>query len=360
MALDDLTGVIEELQDMIGKHRDYLSEDETRTRQVLIDPLLRELGWDVSDPDMVHLEYRVKQQRADYALMSNGRPVAVIEAKRLGKSLKDDYMNQVLNYANLEGIRYMIVTDGDRWEMYEVFKPVALEERQLMKFQLSQQPAHENALQALRIWKPNLASGSPSEAMEPVIESPQPAPDSSSSPSNEPQSSPDNPPKDSTLTPTKPSTKQLYREYWTALRTHLDERNGVIEFSRTPQAVHWMPFAVFDRPDFRLLTSTSVRNKWMRVELQAKGENGKPYFHRLKQDRVEIEKEIGADLEWRENPVEHYIGLYQHDADPQNRQDWDRQHQWLCEQLETFHKVFAPRIQALNTSDYQLETEEIS
>ena len=185
MALDDLTEVIEELQDMIGKHRDYLSEDETRTRQVLIDPLLRELGWDVSDPDMVHLEYRVKQQRADYALMSNGRPVAVIEAKRLGKSLKDDYMNQVLNYANLEGIRYMIVTDGDRWEMYEVFKPVALEERQLMKFQLSQQPAHENALQALRIWKPNLASGSPSEAMEPVIESPQLAPDYSGSQSNE-------------------------------------------------------------------------------------------------------------------------------------------------------------------------------
>lgn len=91
----------------------------------------------------------------------------------------------------------MIVTDGDRWEMYDVFsKPVPLEERRLMKFQLSKQPAHENALQALRIWKPNLASGSPSEAMEPVIESPQSAPDCSDSQNNEcikekhPQSTP--------------------------------------------------------------------------------------------------------------------------------------------------------------------------
>ena len=36
-------------------------------------------------------------------------------------------MIQVLNYANRDGIDYMIVTDGDTWEMYEVFKRGALE-----------------------------------------------------------------------------------------------------------------------------------------------------------------------------------------------------------------------------------------
>ena len=177
MALDDLQGIIKKLQDMIETHRSYLSGHETRTRQVLIDPLLRELGWDVSDPDAVELEYWVKQQRADYALMSNAQPVAVIEAKRLGSDLEDDEMMQVLNYANLAGIDYMIATDGDRWEMYEVFKRGALEERLLMRFRLSQQPAHENALQALAMWRPNLASdGPPSEAQEPVLVSPNPPP----------------------------------------------------------------------------------------------------------------------------------------------------------------------------------------
>ena len=170
MALDDLQGVIEKLQQIIKVHRDYLSRHETRTRQVLIDPLLRELGWDVSDPEAVQLEYRVGQQWADYALMSDGQPVAVIEAKRLGSNLEDDEMMQVLNYANRDGIDYMIVTDGDRWEMYEVFQRGALEERLLMKLELSQQSAHKNALQALAMWKPNLASdGGPSEATEPVF-----------------------------------------------------------------------------------------------------------------------------------------------------------------------------------------------
>ena len=186
MALDDLQGVIEKLRKMIATHRDYLSGDETRTRQVLIDPLLRELGWDVSDPEAVELEYRVGQQRADYALIFNGRRVALIEAKRLGSDLEYNEIMQVLNYANRDGIDYIIVTNGDKWEMYEVFRPAALEERLLMKLGLSQQPAHKNALQALAMWKPNLASdGALSEATEPVFISPNPAPDQPSSQLNE-------------------------------------------------------------------------------------------------------------------------------------------------------------------------------
>ena len=85
MALDDLHGVIKKLQDTIETHRDYLSEHETRTRQVLIDPLLRELGWDVSDPGVVQLEFKSKQGWVDYALMNEDWPVAAIEAKKLGE-----------------------------------------------------------------------------------------------------------------------------------------------------------------------------------------------------------------------------------------------------------------------------------
>ena len=184
MALDDLQGIIRKLQDMIEAHRDYLSRHETRTRQVLIDPLLRELGWDVSDPKAVQLEYAVKLEYragtkwADYTLMfkdestsdDEPKPVAVIEAKSLGSDLEDDKMMQALNYANRDGIDYMIVTDGDKWEMYEVFKRAPLEERVLMKFCLSQQPAHHSALQALGMWKPNLAAdGGPSKAAESVF-----------------------------------------------------------------------------------------------------------------------------------------------------------------------------------------------
>ena len=188
MALDDLKGVIEQLQGMINVHHDYLSRYETRTRQVLIDPLLQALGWDVWDPGTVQLEYKLREERserADYGLMWNNKPIAVVEAKHLGKSLKDKETTQANIYANENGIPYIIVTDGDRWEMYEVFKQAALEERLLMVFQLSKQPSHECALQALRMWKPNLASGSPKEAMGSVIESAQSASDPPSNRTNE-------------------------------------------------------------------------------------------------------------------------------------------------------------------------------
>ena len=161
MALDSLQRVIEKLQKTIEAHRGYLDENETRTRQVLIDPLLRKLGWDVSNPNIVQLEYRVKEQRADYVLMSKGKPVVVIEAKPLGTNLKASVIGQALAYAKLAVINYAVVTDGDIWEMYDVFKKAAPEECLLMKLELSQQSARKNAEQALAMRKPNLTSKEP-------------------------------------------------------------------------------------------------------------------------------------------------------------------------------------------------------
>lgn len=161
MALDSLQRVIEKLQKTIEAHRGYLAGDETRTRQVLIDPLLRKLGWDVSDPNIVQLEYRVQKEQADYVLISKGKPIAVVEAKRLGSDLGDKPIMQALKYAIWDSIDYIIVTDGDKWEMYEVFKKVTFKERLLVRLELSQQSAHKNAKQALAMRKPNLTAKKP-------------------------------------------------------------------------------------------------------------------------------------------------------------------------------------------------------
>ena len=151
--------------------------------------------------------------------------------------------------------------------------------------------------------------------------------------------------------------ERLYLEYWTAHREHLEQRNGVIR-PRKPYLDPWMSFAV-GRTNFHLHAWASVRDKWIRVDLMMNGEYGRPHFRLLKKDRVEIEKEIGAKLVWKENPVEHYISLYQRGPDLEDRQDWDRQHLWLCEQLETFHKVFSLRVKVLDANDYHPEENEI-
>src|SRR5262249_25700746 len=67
--------------------------DEETTRSQLIDTWLLAVGWDPSDPNQVGKEVLVKNQPtdsgegfADYVLWGdNGKPLAVIEAKRTSK-----------------------------------------------------------------------------------------------------------------------------------------------------------------------------------------------------------------------------------------------------------------------------------
>lgn len=116
----DLEPTIDELKVRIKRHGRYLRKNETRTRQVLIDPLLRELGWDVEDPDSVQLEFKGKNGQPDYALVSGGVPVAVIEAKRLGVEF-ETAEGQVIKYTTdpmCRQIKLVAFTDGDDWALW--------------------------------------------------------------------------------------------------------------------------------------------------------------------------------------------------------------------------------------------------
>ena len=113
MGLDDLVGCIELLKERMQSYRAILEENEIRTRVVLIDPLLRALGWDISDPAMVVPEYKIDNKPADYALLRpDGKPAAALEAKKLGEPLGSHRM-QMLNYANMAGIEYAGLTNGN-------------------------------------------------------------------------------------------------------------------------------------------------------------------------------------------------------------------------------------------------------
>ncbi len=167
--LDDLVRTIETLKERIRNHRDDLSANETRTRMALIDPLLTALGWDTSDPACVVPECTVGGGRADYGLRTPGRqPDAFIEAKKLGEDLQP-HREQMTRYSNMAGVKYAGLTDGDRWELYEVFKQASLDERRILNISILSDPPHECALKLLLLWRPNLASGSPVPANEPGL-----------------------------------------------------------------------------------------------------------------------------------------------------------------------------------------------
>lgn len=175
MPLESLLKLAETLKGRISDHNSALSASETLTRYALIDPLLRELGWDTSDPSAVVPEYSSGSGRADYALMSSGRPAMMVEAKKLGTPLRDRVLEQGIGYCLMEGTPHFTITDGARWEIYRAFIPdTPIDERRIVEFDLSADSPAVFCLNALALWRPSVESGSVAAGQPSVIEKEQP------------------------------------------------------------------------------------------------------------------------------------------------------------------------------------------
>ena len=186
MPLDSLRLLVELLKERIQGHGAALRGSEALTRYALIDPLLRELGWDTADPFLVVPEYKSGNGRADYALLGSDEiPAMMVEAKSLGSSLRDSALTQGIQYCLEKGTKHFALTDGNCWEIYETHRPVPMEEKRVVTFDVSAQPAAEVCLQALVLWRPSLETGRAVAGHVPLIR-----PESGSSSAPEPRPTP--------------------------------------------------------------------------------------------------------------------------------------------------------------------------
>ena len=154
MPLESLLTLVEKLRERIDAYGDRLHKSESLTRYVLIDPLLRELGWDTENPTLVIPEYKGVGGSADYALFSGDKPLMIVEAKKLDTYLRNEkVLTQGLAYCQKQGTRYLSVTDGRRWEIYETHKLASIDEKRIVQFDLKSQSAAEACLKALTLWE---------------------------------------------------------------------------------------------------------------------------------------------------------------------------------------------------------------
>lgn len=147
-------------------------------------------------------------------------------------------------------------------------------------------------------------------------------------------------------------TKALQLEYWQALNAHIEQRGGPIR-TRTGRPQHWQNYSV-GRTGFRITASVNSRENRIRTELFMHSDDAKAFFNLLLEQRPEIESEFGTRLEWDELPGRKgaRISVSIDSADCAQRNDWDRQHEWLAQQLERFHRVFSNRIKRLEATDW--------
>ena len=78
-------------------------------------------------------------------------------------------MDQAVGYCIQQGVAYAGVTDGSHWRLYRTFEPVPMADKIVLDVNIENTPAHQCALQMLLLWRPNLASGQPIPANEPIL-----------------------------------------------------------------------------------------------------------------------------------------------------------------------------------------------
>ena len=156
------------MRERIEEHGAALRQSEALTRATLIEPLLRELGWDTEDPALVAPEYRLGRGYADYALLSNGRPMIMVEAKKLGTPLHDA-ASQGIGYCIEDGIGYFAVTDGRQWAIYETHKMAPIAKKLTVQFNIEQSPPI-TCLKAMALWRPAVEQGSVMAAETPLVQ----------------------------------------------------------------------------------------------------------------------------------------------------------------------------------------------
>ena len=165
MPLENLMTLIEKLRERIDTHGDAFSSSEALTRYVLIDPLLRELGWDTEDPNMVVPEYRLPDKKIpDYVLYHDGDPAIAVESKKLGDPLDGKALDQGILYSAHTGAGYFILTDGNSWKLYESGKTSPI-----TSFDLTGGSAADACLKSLALWRPSVIAGQIAAGETPVI-----------------------------------------------------------------------------------------------------------------------------------------------------------------------------------------------
>lgn len=118
----NLCDVLKQVRDSARTYHSQLSQNETATRAVLIDPILRALGWDIEKPTMVEVERTVHRGRIDYVLIPDEEKRVLIEAKKLNSNLTEHF-SQIVQYACTEKSDNVFITDGVRWNHFTNIRP---------------------------------------------------------------------------------------------------------------------------------------------------------------------------------------------------------------------------------------------
>lgn len=138
----DFKDQIKLLGDRVLKLKDQVNTEEA-TKNAFIMPFIRELGYDVFNPNEVTPELvadiGMKQgEKIDYAIMSKGQPIILIECKWHGAPLNVNNASQLFRYFHTTKAKFSILTNGIEYRFYtDLVEPNKMDEKPFFVFNIT-------------------------------------------------------------------------------------------------------------------------------------------------------------------------------------------------------------------------------
>ena len=138
---------IHKVNDFVRSIKEFAQTDmissEANTKKKIVEPLLELLGWDLQSNE-VRLEYPVrigtKPNYVDYALILERKPVVLVEAKAFDVILTSDHSRQIISYGRVEGVQWVVLTNGKSLSIFNTTLGVSEEECSVTKVDLETLP----------------------------------------------------------------------------------------------------------------------------------------------------------------------------------------------------------------------------
>ena len=131
---------------LLSKRVEQIKEQiqtEEATKMSLIMPLFQALGYDVFNPMEFVPEYVAdvgikKGEKVDYAILTDGEPTILVEAKWCGEPL-DKHGNQLFRYFTTTKAKFGILTNGVEYRFFtDLDEPNKMDEKPFFEFNITQ------------------------------------------------------------------------------------------------------------------------------------------------------------------------------------------------------------------------------
>ena len=115
-------------------------ETEEATKNALVMPFIRALGYDVFNPKEVVPEFTAdvgtkKGEKVDYAVKVDEQPVMLFECKHAGANLSVNHASQLFRYFHVTDARIGVLTNGIVYRFFtDLEESNKMEERPFLEF----------------------------------------------------------------------------------------------------------------------------------------------------------------------------------------------------------------------------------